>query len=339
MNPAAATALTIMGTFIASVAATWVIHGWLKKRRILDMPNHRSSHHEATVTGGGIAIMTVLIVLWLSLLAGEMNPSPALLILAVVLSLVGLLDDINNVTWLNKLLLQLAVAIYFVAAVGGFSRLDFFGLIIDGGSLAAVFSVLWIVGFVNVYNFMDGIDGLASGYGALCACVLGIWFIILGGYNGLSLFLYGLMAACLGFLVWNWAPARIFLGDSGSMMIGGTLAAVSIIGERRYNVPLSAFILLFAVFIADAGYTLARRALRGEKIWQAHREHLYQRATRSGLGHSSVTIMVLLISMVMCVPASLEMGHTGPRVLWLILSLLVLLGVMVLVKRRESQRQ
>jgi UDP-N-acetylmuramyl pentapeptide phosphotransferase/UDP-N-acetylglucosamine-1-phosphate transferase len=123
------------------------------------------------------------------------------------------------------------------------------------------------------------------------------------------------------------------------MMIGGTLAAASIIGERNYDVPVSAFVLLFAAFIGDTAYTLARRALRGEKIWRAHREHVYQRATRTGLGHSSVTVMVLLISMIMCLPASLEMGRSGPRVLWPALSLLVLSGALYLVKRRESRRQ
>lgn len=339
MNPAAATALTIMGSFIASVWATWMVRGWLERRRVLDSPNARSSHDRATVTGGGIALTVVLAVLWLFLRAGGMNPPPALLLLAAAFSVLGLLDDIHNVPWMNKLLLQFVIAVYFVASVGGFTRLDLFGFVLDAGWLTVAFSVLWIVGFVNVYNFMDGIDGLAGGYGALCACVLGVWFILLGGYNGLSLFLYGLMAVCLGFLVWNWAPARIFLGDAGSMMIGGILAAASIIGERRYNVPLSAFVLLYAVFIGDAGYTLARRALKGEQLWRAHKEHLYQRATQSGLSHSTVTIMVLLLSMILCLPASLEMSRNGPRALWLVLSALLLGAATLLVKRREARRQ
>jgi Fuc2NAc and GlcNAc transferase len=339
MNPAVATAMTVLGSFTASVAATWLVRGWLERRRVVASPNDRSLHHEATVTGGGIALSAVLAVLWLVLWLGGMSPGPELLILMAAFSLLGLMDDIHNVAWLHKLMAQFAAAVFFVATFGAFSRLDLFGVVIDIPWLTTVFSILWIVAFVNIYNFMDGIDGLAGGYGALCACVVGVWFVLLGGNNGVSLFLYGLMAACLGFLVWNWAPARIFLGDAGSMMIGGVLAAAGIIGQRTYDVPLSAFVLLYAVFIADAGYTLVRRALRGEKIWQAHKEHLYQRATRSGMAHSSVTVMVLLLSMIMSVLASLEMGRNGPRGLWLVLSLLVLLGAMLLVKKREARQQ
>lgn len=339
MSPATATAMTILGSFVASVATTWLVRGWLDRRRIVASPNQRSLHDKATVTGGGIALSAVLAVLWMALWMGGLSPGPALLIPLAAFSLLGLADDIYNVAWPHKLAAQCAVAVFFVVAFGAFSRIDLFGLVIDVPWLATVLSVLWIVAFVNVYNFMDGIDGLAGGYGAFCACVLGVWFVLLGGNNGVSLFLYGLMAACLGFLVWNWAPARIFLGDAGSMMIGGTLAAVAIVGQREYGVPVSAFVLLFAVFIGDAGYTLVRRALKGERFWQAHKEHLYQRATQSGLTHSSVTVMVLLVSMIMSVLASLEMGRSGPRGLWLLLSLAVLLGAMLLVKKRETRRQ
>lgn len=339
MNPAAATALTIIGSFAASVAVTWKVRGWLERRRILDSPNDRSLHDSSTVTGGGIAIAAVLAALWLLLSAAGLSPGYGVLVPVAGFSVLGLADDIYNVTWLRKLVVQAVVAVCFVAAFGPFSRLELFGVVVDVPWLAPAFSVLWIVAFVNIYNFMDGIDGLAGSYGALCACVLGVWFVFQGGHDlSLSLFLYGLMAACLGFLVWNWAPARVFLGDAGSMMIGGTLAAAGIIGQREYDVPLSAFILLYAVFIGDTTYTLVRRALRGEKIWQAHREHLYQRAVSSGMGHSSVTGVVLLASVVMCVLASLEMARSGPRGLWLVLSLLILSCLMILVRKREVRQ-
>ncbi|MBS1270171.1 MAG: putative undecaprenyl-phosphate N-acetylglucosaminyl 1-phosphate transferase [Gammaproteobacteria bacterium] len=337
MNPGVATAVTIAGSFLASAAATWLVRGWFASRRIVDSPNDRSLHHKSTVTGGGIAVSSVLIVIWLCLMAVGVHPTPALLIPVAALSLVGLMDDVYHLGWLQKLSLQVLVAIFFIAAFGAFSRLELFGMVIEIETLNLLFSVLWIVALVNIYNFMDGIDGLAGSYGALCACILGVWFVILGG-GGLSLYLYGLMAACLGFLVWNWAPARIFLGDTGSMMLGGTLAAVGIVGQREYDIPLSAFVLLYGVFIGDTVYTLVRRTLRGEKIWQAHKGHLYQRAVQSGLTHSAVTGTVLLISAIIGVLASLEMGRTGPRVLWLILSLSILYYAMALVKKREVKR-
>lgn len=338
MNPALATALTIIASFTASVAATWLLRGWLHGRRVLDAPGARSLHQSATVTGGGLAVAAVMLVLWLFLLPAEQGPGPGLLIPVVALTAVGLLDDIYNTAWLNKLLLQLAVAVAFIAAVGPFTRLELFGLVVDAAPLTYVVTLLWLVGFVNIYNFMDGIDGLAGGYGAVCACVLGVWFALLGA-AGLSLFMYGLMAACLGFLVWNWSPAKIFLGDAGSMMLGGTLAAVGVIGQRTHDIPLGALVLLFAVFLGDTTYTLARRAARGAPVWQAHKEHLYQRAVQSGLSHASVTGKALLISVIIALPASLEMFRAEPRWLWPISSAIVLLATMILVKRREKSSE
>lgn len=335
MSSAAATAITIIASFAASVAATWLVRGWLEQRRVVDAPGVRSLHGSATVTGGGVAVTTVVVVLWVFLLPVEQGPGWPLLIPVAALTLVGLADDIRNIEWLHKLVLQCLVAVVFVAVVGPFSRLELFGLAIDAAWLNTVFSLFWIVALVNIYNFMDGIDGLAGGYGAVCACALGIWFVLLGA-GGLALFMYGLMAACLGFLVWNWSPARIFLGDAGSMMLGGTLAAVAIIGQRDYDIPLGAFVILFAVFIGDTAYTLVRRALRGAPVWQAHKEHLYQRAVQSGLPHASVTGKMLLISVIIALPASFEMGRVQPRALWPVLCMVVLLVAMILVKRREK---
>ncbi len=338
MNPALLTAVTIIASFAAAAAATWLVRGWLERRRVLDAPGARSLHRNATVTGGGVAVAVVLVVLWLLLLPLEDGPGAALLIPVVALTLVGLLDDIHNIAWLQKLALQVLVAAAIIVVAGPFTRLDLFGLSIDAAWMNILFSLLWIVGMVNIYNFMDGIDGLAGGYGAVCACVLGVWFVLLGA-DGLALFMYGLMAACLGFLVWNWSPARIFLGDAGSMMLGGTLAAVGIIGQREYDVPVGALVLLFSVFIGDTAFTLARRALRGAPVWQAHREHLYQRAVQTGLSHASVAGKVLLISVIISLPASFEMGRVDPRALWPAICVLVLFAAMILVKRREKKTQ
>lgn len=252
------------------------------------------------------------------------------------LTLAGLMDDVNDLPWHQKLVLQSLVAVAVVSVTGPFTRLELFGLSIDAAWLSVVVSLFWIVALVNIFNFMDGIDGLAGGYSALCACVLGVWFV-LAGAGGLALFMYGMMAACLGFLVWNWSPARIFLGDAGSMMLGGTLATAALIGQQDHGIPIGAFILLFAVFIGDTAYTLVRRAIRGAPLWQAHREHLYQRAVQSGLTHASVAGKVLLISVIISIPATLEMGRADPRVLWPVSCLILLLVVMISVKLRENR--
>lgn len=335
MYPALATALTILGSFGASVALTWLARGWLARRRVLDAPNERSLHRDATVTGGGVAIAVVLLGLWLCLQGMEDGPGASLLIPVAALTLLGLLDDIYNLTWPAKLSLQVLVAVAFLAAAGPFTRVELFGLSVDSPPLSILATLVWIVALVNIYNFMDGIDGLVSGCSAVGACVLGTWFVVAGA-AGPALFMQGLMAACLGFLVWNWAPARIFLGDAGSTMLGGTLAAMAVVGQRDFDMPLGAFVLLYGVFIADTGYTLARRALRGEKVWRPHREHLYQRAVQTGLRHSSVAGVILLISAIMCIPATLEMARVDPRILWPALSLLVVFASMVVIRKRES---
>lgn len=338
MNPAVATALTIAVSFAASVVLTRLLRSWLEARRVLDTPGARSLHDDATVTGGGIAIAVVVLVLWLCLLPVAGGPGAAMALPVAAFTLLGLVDDLRNLAWLQKLVMQFLVAAVFISVAGPFSALELFGLSLDAAWLNTVASLLWMVALVNIYNFMDGIDGLAGGYGALCAAVVGVWFV-LAGAAGSALFMYGLMAACLGFLVWNWAPARIFLGDAGSMLLGGTLAAAAIIGQREYDIPLGAFVLLFSVFIADTTYTLVRRARRGARIWEAHREHLYQRAVQSGLSHAAVTGKLLLISAIMVLPASLEMGRVGPRALWPVLCMLVLLVAMIRITTRESKRR
>lgn len=335
IGAAVATALTVGGAFIASVGGTWVVRSWLERRQVLDAPNERSLHDKSIVTGGGIAVSLVVTALWLSLWVVGLAPPAAMLIPVTGLCAVGLVDDVSDLSWLSKLCLQIAVVLAFLAAYGSFSALDVFGVVLNNGSLTMVFSALWILGMVNIYNFMDGIDGLAGGYGALTACVAGLWFGTAGGL-GMSLFMFGLMAACLGFLVWNWAPAKIFLGDAGSMMLGGVLAAAALVGQREHGMPVSAFVLLYAVFIADTTYTLFLRARRGEKIWRAHREHVYQRAVQSGMGHAAVTGVALGISAIICVLASLDVTRTGPRPLWPIFCLVILWITLVFVKKREK---
>ncbi len=128
MNPAIATALTVSGAFLASVAATWVARGWLERRQVVDAPNDRSLHRTATVRGGGVAVAGVLVVVWCALYAADRAPHAAVLVPVVGLSLVGLADDVHNLGWLPKLGLQVLVAVLFVAAYGPFSRLDLFGL-------------------------------------------------------------------------------------------------------------------------------------------------------------------------------------------------------------------
>jgi UDP-N-acetylmuramyl pentapeptide phosphotransferase/UDP-N-acetylglucosamine-1-phosphate transferase len=188
-----------------------------------------------------------------------------------------------------RLGLQILTALGVVYGVGGFSRIPLpspFDLPLS--FLGIPFSLLWLVGVTNVFNFLDGIDGLA----ATQAMLAGLAISLLGDPQSSCLGL-AIAGACSGFLIHNWHPAKVFMGDTGSYPIGFMLAAIPFQGlpQRRHETAL-VMILCLWFFLADGLYTIVRRALRGEKIWEAHRSHLYQRLVITGLRHDQVTLAV-----------------------------------------------
>jgi Fuc2NAc and GlcNAc transferase len=146
------------------------------------------------------------------------------------------------------------------------------------------------------------------------------------------------MAASLGFLIWNWTPARIFMGDVGSVTLGGVFAVLAIIGNVQDGVPLTAYIILFGVFLFDTIVTLIRRLIEGKVIWNPHREHFYQRAAATGLGHAFVTVSAILATLVLAALASLEKFQVAPAGLWPLLALFLLTTLASLVMVREKSR-
>lgn len=243
----------------------------------LDHPNHRSLHDTPTPRTGGAAILLAVASVWLWLwnLPGLLP----LLATALALAVVGLLDDFKGLPASARLAVQFAVAAAWLAFFAPFSL-----------SLA-----LWPVGLLalvwmaNLFNFMDGSDGLAGGmaligFGGL-AVAAG-----LAGADGLATAAACLSGAALGFLWFNFHPARIFMGDVGSVPLGFLAAGLGLVGWRQGLWPVSFPLLVFSPFIADASVTLLKRLLRGEKVWQAHREHYYQRLIQMGLGHRNMAL-------------------------------------------------
>jgi len=149
----------------------------------------------------------------------------------------------------------------------------------------------------------------------------------------MGIFCFGLMSACMGFLVWNWHPAKIFLGDSGSLMLGGLFAVIVIIGQQMHQIPLIAYLLLFSLFLGDATYTLITRLFKGEKIWLAHRDHTYQQAVSAGYSHGKVTGFVLVLTVLISLPTTLVMRETGPTILLVLSCACVLVSVLIYVHR------
>jgi len=274
------------------IVATPRLADQLNRRGILDHPNERSSHTTPTARGGGIVILAGLVGAWL--LIGWREPTmlaPILVVIAsaLVLAVISWVDDLRSLPALPRLAAQ-AVAVFVVLTVAPLPGPVFGGLLpasLDG--LAA--GLLWIW-FINLYNFMDGIDGIAT----VEATAIGFGIAAAGKIAGLALTLpalgLSLGAACLGFLRWNWHPARIFLGDVGSVplgfVIGWLLLWLAAEGEW------AATLILPLYFFADATWTLVRRAASGASIWAAHKDHLYQQAYRRGLRHDQITGIVLV---------------------------------------------
>lgn len=272
---------------LTTLFTRWVL-AYLRQRQILDMPNERSSHTLATPRGGGLATTPVMVV-FLGFLAWQQHSAMLAVLAAGALALLGIswLDDRHNLPPLPRLVSQIVV----IAA--GLSLLPAQTTILSPllpvwlDRVLAGVAWLW---FVNLYNFMDGIDGI-TGVETVC---LGFGIaLVVTVEASVALFGPALCVATIGvaFLLWNWHPAKLFLGDSGSVPLGFVLGGLLLLLAAQGQ--LAAALILPAYYVADATITLACRAIAGEKIWLAHRKHFYQRAVQGGKRHDQVALLIL----------------------------------------------
>lgn len=285
--------------FAVSLAA---LAGMLRSRwvsRVLDRPNARSLHTTPVPRVGGLGLFAGTLLAWA---IGQVGlPGPLWTALAALL-VVSLVDDRYGVPVVLRFAVHLGAAALFVVLVLG----DALG---PAGATGAVLSIAWMT---NLYNFMDGSDGLAGGMAAIGFACYGA-AALAGSEPALAAAAFSVAAAALAFLVFNFHPARIFMGDAGSIPLGFLAAALGLLGWRDGLWPAWFPVVVFSPFIVDASVTLARRALRGERIWRAHRSHYYQRMVLAGWGHRR-TAIVEYCAMLACSAAalaglSLEPGH------------------------------
>ena len=280
----------VLAPLAAGLITVLVIAAMLRFRHALPMdePNHRSLHVAPIPRSGGLGIMIGTALgwcgVWLSF--GGTSGAP-LLVLALALSAFSLIDDVRGlpVTW--RFGTQILVASLLVLGLGLKASLP-------GGAFGAVLAVLAVAWMTNLYNFMDGSNGLAGGM-----ALFGFGFYALAAASSGSP-AFALAAACIaaaaaGFLVFNFDPAKIFMGDAGSIPLGFLAAAMGLLGWHLRLWPALFPLLVFSPFIVDASVTLARRLLRGEKVWHAHRDHYYQRLIRMGLGHRRTALMEYIL--------------------------------------------
>jgi Fuc2NAc and GlcNAc transferase len=287
-----------------SCLLTWVLRRYALSRSIIDIPNARSSHTVPTPRGGGVAIvLTFLIGLPVLAINGWLPWAHAWAMLGAgaAIAVLGFLDDHGHIAARWRLLGHFASSVWVLLWLGGLPSVMVFGWQVQLGWIGHGVALLYLVWLLNLYNFMDGIDGLAS-VEAITAC-LGIcllyWF---GGYSGLMGAPLLLAAAVAGFLYWNFPPARIFMGDAGSGFLGITLGVLSVQAAWASSSLLWAWLILLGVFVVDATFTLMRRLLRGDKVYEAHRSHAYQFASRRFGQHLPVTLGVLLINVLWLLP-------------------------------------
>lgn len=288
-----ALAALCLAVFAAALAGTRLVLAVLRRRAILDHPNERSSHRVPTPRGGGLAVVPVLIVSWGAVAAwGAAPPATTLILCSLALGLGALswIDDLNHLSPLWRLLGQAAAVAIALLAVP--PPAPYFGGWLPGWLDTIAAGLLW-VWYVNLFNFMDGIDGIAGAEAATSGAGVAMVAILTGLGPMLPAFGLTLAAAALGFLWWNWQPARIFLGDVGSVPLGFALGWLLL--TLAASGEAAAALILPLYYLADATLTLGRRALRGEKVWRPHRQHFYQQAVQAGASHAQVSTAVLVV--------------------------------------------
>src|SRR5690554_1813201 len=268
--------------FASAVVGTAALRRYAIRRSLMDIPNARSSHTVAVPRGGGVAIVGSFLGCLLAL--HFLGLLPGTLIWAVlgaggVAALVGFLDDHGHVPARWRLLTHFSCAAWALAWTGLPAVVGIGTFQLEIGWLAYVVAAAFLVWMLNLYNFMDGIDGIAS-IQIICVAAGGALMYWGAGHAGHAAANILLAAATAGFLVWNFPPARIFMGDAGSGFLGLVVGIFAIDAAMLHGNYFWAYLILSALFIVDASYTLARRLCRAKRVYEAHRSHAYQHAAR-----------------------------------------------------------
>lgn len=309
-------------SFLLSLGITFLYIKIAKKKKIMDIPNARSSHAVPIPRGGGIVFVAIWYLSLVYLFFTE-NINSSLfyaLMSGIVIVIVGFIDDIYSLSPKVRLLSQFftaGLALYFLV---GFQKLDMGFYTFTNEYLLTTFALLFIVWMINLFNFLDGIDG----YVATESILILVFF---SAAASITISLY-LAIPIVGFLIWNWQKAKVFMGDVGSTLIGFTVAVFAIYfqntGVFSFIIALIATTLLWF----DATYTVIRRKLNHEKLSEAHRKHLYQRLVRSGYSHQKVVLFLPVgIGLVFIGLACLGIAYPNFSIIFLLISIILMFFV------------
>lgn len=315
---------------ILSYSLTFFVRKWAINRSILDVPNERSSHTIPTPRGGGIAIaiswFTGLIYVYIT---DKIDQALFLALLSgLPLALIGILDDIMNLKPGLRFLIQFLSAGLALFFLSGLQLLDFGLFSVEYQWLLIPIGIIAIMWAVNLFNFLDGIDGYISTE-VIFICIA--YFVIFQENITLILAL-----AVLGFLAWNWPKAKIFMGDVGSTLLGFNIAILAIYYQNETEISIIVSLILTSVFWFDATITLLRRIKNKEKLKEAHRKHAYQRIVQAGFSHQKTVLWALALNIVGFGLAWMAIRFENWNWLFLLADLIILLFVVRYIDKRKS---
>jgi UDP-N-acetylmuramyl pentapeptide phosphotransferase/UDP-N-acetylglucosamine-1-phosphate transferase len=285
-------ALLIIILGICSFLLTYLIRRFALKNNIVSIPNERSLHSVPTPVGGGLAIILswyagISVLFFTGIIDDNLYFA---LLCGVILTIVGLIDDLIGLKPFVRLFFHFITAIIAFVFLGGLRSLIIPGFYIDYLFLIYPIVIVGIVWFINLYNFMDGVDGFASIQTMIICLVI---YIMSGNIINIVL-----IACVSGFLYWNWPKAKIFMGDVGSTQLGFILIVLGIYFHNTLEFSILNWIMILSPFWFDATYTLYRRWRNKEKLSQAHRKHAYQRIVQAGFSHQKVNLFLIAINVI-----------------------------------------
>jgi len=306
---------------------------FVARKKMMAIPNKRSLHDIPTPKGGGIAIVLtwylgITILYYADLIEKELFFA---LLCGALLAVVSLIDDLIGLKPVIRLIIQFMTAIAAFAIIGGLRPLVMPGIHFNYNFLVYPVAIVGMVWFINLFNFMDGVDGFASVETIIICSVL---FVFSWGLINI------LLIICVaGFIYWNWPKARIFMGDVGSTQLGFILVLLGIYYHNIYEFSILNWIMLASPFWFDATLTLFRRWRNGEKLSEAHHRHVYQRVVRSGFSHEKVNLFLVLINLVNIFFISIYRANKALQIPLLILTLLFYYLITLHVDRKVPFRK
>lgn len=332
----------LFGAFLFAWVGSAVMRRYAIRRGMMDRPNARSSHSIPTPRGGGIAfVFATAFGLAALTAAGQIEPSHSIRLLpgALLIAAVGFWDDRSSLPALFKLVLHIAAAALALYFLGGWQSVSFGWGVVSWGALGSLLGVIWLVWATNLYNFMDGIDGLAISQ-ALFLAISGAILAWMTGGEPLVLILIGL--SCLGFAFLNWPPAKLFMGDAGSGFLGFVFGVIALESMASLRTSFWPWLILMGVFLVDATYTLIYR-MSDQQAWlQPHCLHAYQKAAKRIGAHRPVTLAVVAINLFWLFPLAFAAHHWsawGAPIAILALSPIVALEYILGAGKQEGKRK